>query len=364
MALQSPLPVRDGVNATRLRLPLQGPWDTIHSYVLQRFGHIDPDGITQRFLDGHVVDSEGHPLSITAALGETEYCWYYRTIPNEQPLPVSETILHQDEHVVIADKPHFLPTTPAGRFVQESLLVRLRNRLDLGDLTPVHRLDRGTAGLVILVKDPALRSTYQRLFQERAVLKSYECVSQLAPGTAPQPACGRFPLTVRSRIEKTKGIVVSERVSYLPADSGQRPECRGSPRRGTRSSSVIPGANAASRIELLHHGVNASETGVGYFRLTPHTGKTHQLRIHMAMLGLGILNDRFYPELLPDAPDDLTAPLQLLAAELRYTDPITGQRQAFTSQRTLAEAPCADSTTQTCCQPSASALEENMWISC
>lgn len=349
MSPRSPLPVRNGVNATRLRVPLHGTWPTIFEYVLERFGHVDPAGIRERFTDGEIVDTDGRPLSLATPLGDSEYIWYYRSIPHEKPLPVTETVLYQDDHIVVADKPHFLPTTPAGKFVQESLLVRLRNRLDLPDLTPVHRLDRGTAGLVLLVKDHQLRGRYQQMFHNREVSKTYRCVSALQPSAASGAAesigeltaertAARFPLTVINRIEKIKGVVVSKQVSYGTEHSGQRPHQRGAPT-GKRSTEVIPGPNAASRIELLGTGSDVTGTLVGHFQLTPHTGKTHQLRMHMAMLGLGIINDRFYPDLLPDAPDQFDAPLQLLAAELSFRDPLTHKQQSFRTQRVLSHIP-------------------------
>lgn len=362
VAQKSPLPVRDGVNATRLRLPLTGPWETVHEYVLEAFGHIDHGGITARFEAGEVVDAEGRPLSTATRLGTVEFLWYYRSVAEEAPLPVTEEILHEDDHLIAVDKPHFLPTTPAGRYVQESLLVRMRRRLELAELVPIHRLDRGTAGVVLFSKQPATRGAYQVLFENRAVTKTYECVSAL-PCPAPEVLASSFPLTVRSRITKTKGVVVSERMPYEPHHSGPRPLQQQRATSGRRRTEAVPGPNAASRVELLSTGLGsgpaagpAAEAGsppgddhagepplLGYFRLTPHTGKTHQLRIHMAMLGLGILHDRFYPVLHEDGPDDFSRPLQLLARTLSFTDPLTGRRRSFTSRRGLAAEPAAES---------------------
>lgn len=339
MAHPSPLPVRDGVNATRLRVPLTGPWPTIHDYVLEAFGHIDPAGITERFHAEEVVDAHGRPLSTGTALGAAEFIWYYRTIPGETELPVTEEILFEDEHLLVVDKPHFLPTTPAGRYVQQSLLVRLRNRLGIDELTPIHRLDRGTAGLVLLAKQASTRGHYQKLFEHRRVSKSYECVSRIPDQLSAETLAARFPATVRNRIRKTKGRVVSELVSYSAVDSGAAPEVRRVPQKGPRRTAPVPGANSASRVELLRTGMNRHHHDVGLFRLTPFTGKTHQLRIHMALLGLGILHDRFYPVLWDDAPDDFDAPLQLLARTLSFTDPLTGQHRTFSSSRELVEAP-------------------------
>lgn len=340
MAVRPPLPVRDGVNPTRLRVPDDGPWATVHQYVLDTFGHIDHGGITRRFDEGEVVDHEGVPLSTETPLGAVEFLWYYRSVTDEVPLPVTEEILFEDDHLLVVDKPHFLPTTPAGRYVQESLLVRLRRRLDLPDLIPIHRLDRGTAGVVLFSKRPETRGAYQLCFEDRRIAKTYECVSSFAADDrTPEARAARFPLTVRSRIAKAKGVVVSERVDYDVVDSGRRPHDRRAPRRGRRRTEPVPGANSSSRIELLTQGTGPGGVDVGHFRLTPHTGKTHQLRLHMALLGLGILHDRFYPDLLPDAPDDFDAPLQLLARGLRFTDPLSGEDRSFTSRRSLCAAP-------------------------
>lgn len=331
--------MRDGVNATRLRVPLTGPWPTVHDYVLEAFGHLDPAGITERFHAEEVVDLHGRPLSTGTALGSAEFIWYYRSIPGETALPVTEEVLYEDEHLLVVDKPHFLPTTPAGRYVQQSLLVRLRNRLGIDELTPIHRLDRGTAGLVLLAKQASTRGHYQKLFEHREVSKTYECVSRIPEPLSAETLADRFPVTVRNRIKKTKGRVVSELVPYSAADSGTRPEVRRIPQKGSRRSTPMPGANSASRVELLQAGLNRHQDNVGLFRLTPFTGKTHQLRIHMALLGLGILHDRFYPVLWDDAPDDFDAPLQLLARSLSFTDPLTGQHRTFSSSRSLVEAP-------------------------
>lgn len=339
---KAPLPVRDGVNPTRLRVPLTGPWPTVHDYVQSKFGHLDPQGITQRFRDGEVVDAEGRPLTETTALGDVEFLWYYRSVPEEASLPVTEEVLYEDEHLLVADKPHFLPTTPAGRYVKETLLVRLRRRLQLPDLVPIHRLDRGTAGVVLLSKNPSTRGAYQLLFENRQIQKHYECISALPWGLDPAEMTARFPLTVRNRIEKIKGKIVSEQGEYPVADSGRRPELRRAPAKGRRRTEAIGGANASSRVELLATGLSRGHIPVGQFRLTPMTGKTHQLRVHMALLGLGIMHDRFYPLLWEETADDFNAPLQLLASEVSFIDPITGEHRQFASARKLIEAPGED----------------------
>ncbi|MCX2749637.1 RluA family pseudouridine synthase [Arthrobacter sp. MI7-26] len=311
--MQSPLPVRDGVNATRLRLPDGGPWDTAMDYMMHRWGHIDPQGIEDRFDAGEIVGEGGAPLDRQTPLEEHTFIWYYRTLPPETRMPVEIDILHQDEHLLVVDKPHFLPTTPGGTYIQESALVRLRNQLDLPDLIPMHRLDRMTAGVLLLSTNPETRGKYQVLFEKRQVQKEYECVSAAAPA-AGFPAVG-FPAVVRNRMTKSRSYLLAEVVDGEP--------------------------NAETRIELLRtFDGGTHDAGVArraLYRLEPHTGKTHQLRVHMASLGLGIVNDAFYPELLDKAPDDYSKPLQLLARGIRFVDPISKQAVEYRSRLELSE---------------------------
>ncbi|QCU78861.1 pseudouridine synthase [Citricoccus sp. SGAir0253] len=373
MSQPSPLPVRDGVNATRLRLPDSG-WPTVLDYVLHRWGHVDPEGIVDRFRTGEVRAADGTVITETTPLGVHGSVWYYRSVPREDPIPFDLEVLHRDEHLVVADKPHFLPTTPGGRFVQESALVRLRNRLGLDHLVPIHRLDRATAGVVMFSTDPDTRGAYQVLFERRQVWKQYEAVSALGPlpvpapgpreprdpdggrapgaegtdgvdpeGTGPEDVAAlvhRFPLTYRNRMDKVKGVLTARTLDYPPLHSGRAP---GTPaRRGRRTNRPTVGANAETRIELIGTGVSAGTwagAAVGHFRLFPRTGRTHQLRVHLAALGLGILNDPFYPELLDVAPDDYDRPLQLLAHTIGFTDPLTGRERRFGSGLRLRERP-------------------------
>ncbi|MHA7174615.1 pseudouridine synthase [Arthrobacter monumenti] len=297
--MTSPLPVRNGVNATRLRLPDEGHWETAMEYVLKRFNHVDPDGIVERFERGEVVGVGGVPVTPQTPLNEHTFIWYYRELPEERRIPVELDILHQDENLLVVDKPHFLPTTPGGMFVAESALVRLRVLLDLPDLVPIHRLDRMTAGVLLFSVDPRTRGKYQTLFEHRKVRKTYEAVAPLNPDL-------ELPATVRSRMFKSRTYLLSQEIEGEP--------------------------NAETRIELLD-----SHQGLGRYRLEPHTGKTHQLRVHMASRGIGILNDRFYPTLLEEAPDDFDKPLQLLARSIEFTDPLSGTSVQYNSRLQLRE---------------------------
>lgn len=312
MGMPSPLPVRDGVGATRLHLPLSGPWPTVADYMIERFFHLDPDRLRARFDRGDIVASDGSAVPRDAVLGSVEFVWYYREPPIESVIPFEIEVLHRDDDLVVVDKPHFLPTTPGGKFLQNSALVRLRNLFDNPDLAPIHRLDRATAGLLMFSARPATRGAYQLLFETRRVQKTYEAVSALPERWDPtQPAlAGRpLPLVYRNHIDKQRGEL------RVRVDDVREP-------------------NSETLIELI-----AADDRVVHTRLSPHSGKMHQLRVHLAALGAGILNDPFYPVLRPEVPDDFARPMQLLARELSFTDPLSGAERVFTTRRRLQEAP-------------------------
>jgi tRNA pseudouridine32 synthase/23S rRNA pseudouridine746 synthase len=322
--MQSPLPVRDGVNATRLRLPGEGPWDTAMDYMMHRWGHIDPQGIEDRFDAGEIVGEGGVPLDRTTPLQDHTFIWYYRSLPPETRIPVDITILHQDEHLLVVDKPHFLPTTPGGTYIQESALVRLRNQLELPDLIPMHRLDRMTAGVLLFSTNPRTRGRYQVLFEKRQVQKEYECVSAAGPADG-YPAVD-FPVVVRNRMTKSRSYLLAEVID-------------GEPNAETRIEQLETfDAGAPSGAAGAPAGAPGSPRRLARYRLEPHTGKTHQLRVHMASLGLGIVNDAFYPDLLDKVPDDYTRPLQLLARGIRFVDPMSGKPVEYRSGLDLSEA--------------------------
>ncbi|HZU92173.1 MAG TPA: pseudouridine synthase [Microbacterium sp.] len=302
--MPSPLPVRDGVGATRLHVPLSGEWPTVSAYMIERFFHLDPERLLVRFDRGEIVARDGSALSRDTPLGAEEFVWYYREPPVEKAIPFEVEVLHQDRDLVVVDKPHFLPTTPGGKFVQNSALVRLRNLLGIPELTPIHRLDRATAGLLMFSTRPETRGAYQLMFENREVQKVYEAVSERPSDWDPSA----FPLVYRNHIVKNRSEVC------VRVDTAREP-------------------NSETLIELL----SADEHSV-HTLLRPHSGKMHQLRVHLAALGLGIRGDGFYPVLLPEAPDDFDRPLQLLARELHFIDPLSGTRRAFRTRRTLSVA--------------------------
>ncbi|MFI6424014.1 pseudouridine synthase [Promicromonospora sp. NPDC050880] len=302
-----PLPVRDGLNPTRIVLPhdaatvVRFPYAL--DYLLDRFAD-DADRLREKVALGEVVTGHGEPVGPTTPYEPRGFLYLYRDPPaHETPIPFQPEVLHRDDDLLVVDKPHFLATMPRGRWVRETVLVRLRTALDLPELSPAHRLDRGTAGVLVLTVRPEVRGAYQEAFARRAVHKVYEAVAPLPVGGDVAP--GR-PRTVRSRIVKRRGVTRAEEVPGEP--------------------------NAESVVTL----VAADEArGLGLYRLEPRTGKTHQLRLHMASLGLPILHDPFWPELRATDPDDFDRPLQLLARSLELTDPLTGRVRRFESRRTL-----------------------------
>lgn len=286
----------DPIAASTLQLP-PGPWATVLDALCAHFPQIGREQWMDRFARGRVQDDAGVPLAPDTPHRVGLCVRYFREVPDEAPIPFHEILLHVDRHLVVVDKPHFLPVTPAGGFVQETLLNRLVRKLGNPDLVPLHRIDRHTAGLVLFSANPQSRAAYQSLFPERSIEKAYEAWARPLPELA-------FPHVRRSRIE--------------PGDPFFR----------MRETDGVP--NSETRIDVIER------TGhLWRYALQPVTGRKHQLRVHMSGLGAPILNDPFYPE-LPESPqDDHARPLQLLAKKLSFVDPLSGKAREFVSEQTL-----------------------------
>jgi len=279
---------------SRLQLP-PGDWPSLLEGLCARFPRIDRAQWADRFARGRVQDAQGRALAPDQAWQVGLEIVYFREVADEPVIPFAEAIVHQDADLLVADKPHFLPVTPAGGYVRETLLARLVARTGNRDLVPLHRLDRLTAGLVLFSTRPDSRDAYQRLFRERRIEKVYEALAPALPPLA-------FPLERHTRLVPGEPFL---RMTEAPGEP-----------------------NARTRIEV------ADSTGpVWRYRLHPVTGRKHQLRVHMAGLGAPILGDDLYPDLLADGPAD--TPLQLLAKELTFDDPLSGQRRTFTSGLSL-----------------------------
>lgn len=291
-----PLPTRDGVSPSFAWLP-HGRWATLGEYLAFRFPMVSEASWQVRMQRGEVVDERGQRVAYDEAFRGGTCLWYYREREGETPIPFDEQVLFLNDELLVVDKPHFLPVTPGGRFLHETLLVRLKRKTGIDTLTPIHRLDRETAGVMLFSVNPATRSLWQSLFRFRQIDKVYEAL-------APYRGDLALPIEVCSRIERDEQFF--------------------------RVCEVDGEPNAFSRIELLER-----RGELALYRLLPSTGKMHQLRVHMNSLGIPILNDGFYPVALPCKGDDFSAPLKLLARSLRFVDPVTGEAREFCSQRQL-----------------------------
>jgi tRNA pseudouridine32 synthase / 23S rRNA pseudouridine746 synthase len=286
-----PLPPRDGLGPARLRVH-GGP---LGDELTRRFG---PD-VAAKATAGEVVDRRGAVLDPDTVLPAGAVVYLYRELRDEVPVPFDIPVLYRDEDIVVADKPHFLATMPRGRHVAQTALVRLRRELGLDELSPAHRLDRLTAGVLLFTARREVRGAYQTMFARGAVRKTYLARAVVDPNVA-------LPRVVRSRI-------IKRRSNFQAIEEAGEP-------------------NAETLVELSPDGL---------YRLTPRTGRTHQLRVHMASLGVPIYGDPLYPNVVDVAADDFSTPLQLLAQRIEFDDPLNGTRREFVSRRQLPAASAA-----------------------
>ncbi|MFT3815431.1 MAG: pseudouridine synthase [Acidovorax sp.] len=294
------LPMRHGVNPSCVVLPSQGQ-GSMADFLARRLPAVARADWLRRMALGEVLDEFGVPVTPERPFAPGIRLYYYRELAHEATIPFEETVLYQDEHLLVADKPHFLPVVPTGPYLQHTLLVRLKRRLGLQELSPIHRIDRDTAGLVLFSVRRATRGRYQALFRERTVRKVYEAIAPWRPGVP-------FPREHASRLEESPQFF---RMHEVPGEP-----------------------NARTRMELIEVAAPWAR-----YRLEPITGKRHQLRVHMAALGLPLMGDAFYPEVNDPPEGDYSNPLQLLARRLEFTDPVTGALRQFESQLTLRALP-------------------------
>jgi tRNA pseudouridine32 synthase / 23S rRNA pseudouridine746 synthase len=277
---------------------IEKPYPSILGFLCQRFPQVAPACWEKRIRDGKVLGEDRRPVTFDSAYLPQSRIFYFREVETEPVIPFTETILFQDDEILVACKPHFLPVTPGGRYVDECLLNRLRKSTGNHDLVPLHRIDRETAGIVLFSANTNTRALYNDLFTSGNIQKSYEALS----------------LVVGNPGEK-EWLIENRIVPGVPWFRMQ----------------TAPGiVNARSRIKLVQ-----LKDGLARFQLNPVTGKTHQLRVHLSGLGFGILNDRYYPTLQDERADDFANPLQLLAKSVKFQDPVTGKSMEFESGREL-----------------------------
>ncbi len=270
--------------------------ETVLEYLCARFPQ-DAARLTEKVSGGEVVDAAGVPIDPSTIAGPRADIYLYRDPPVESAVPFSLDVLHHDENLLVVDKPHFLATTPRGAYIARSALVLLRRQFDLPELSPAHRLDRLTAGVLVFTVQRQARRPYQEMFAQRTVTKQYEAIAPLSQNVD-------FPLTVHSRIVKERGVLQAREVPGEP--------------------------NAETRVELVD-----TLGSYGRYRLHLRTGKTHQLRVHLCSLGIPIVGDNFYPSFREVADDDYSDPLRLLARSIEFVDPLSGVVRRFESNRSL-----------------------------
>lgn len=273
------------------------PWATMGEWILSRLHEfIDVTGFLS---SGRFVYADGRAVRGDDEYGPHTFVWFHRDLPDEKAVPGEIHIVYRDERIVVIDKPPFLSSIPRGRHVRESVVVRLRDELGLPELSPLHRLDRVTSGLLMLATERRWRAPYQMMFQNGVVDKTYRAQAPIVPDL-------ELPTIVRNHLIKERGRMQGE---------------------------IVPGAaaNSESLVEL------ESDLGdaTGVYRLSPRTGRTHQLRLHMDSLGIPICGDPLYPVDRQVPVEDFSTPLQLLAAELQFQDPVDGRARRFESVRTL-----------------------------
>lgn len=291
----------EGVSASRVYLPDDQSYSNLLDFFLSNFPHIDPSEWTARFSEGLVMTADGAAVAANGAYLPNTHLLYFRRLAREPEIPFEESILFQDEHILVADKPHFLPVTPSGLYLHQTLLNRLKKKTGIQTLSPIHRIDRDTAGLVVFSVNPEERAQYQNLLRDRAVKKIYEAIAPYS-----EEFINKLPMPYQSRLEESEHFL-------------QMREVEGEP-------------NADTYVELIE----AIKPWAKY-RLTPGSGKKHQLRCHLNALGAPIKHDQIYPILTPYQKYDLdfSKPLQLLAKELEFLDPITSKAHHFFSSQSL-----------------------------
>jgi tRNA pseudouridine32 synthase/23S rRNA pseudouridine746 synthase len=291
----------EGVSSSRVYLSADKQYPSLLEFFINQFPHIDRSEWEARFSEGLVMTVDGQAVMPQDAYQPNTHLIYFRRLAREPEIPFEEVILFQDAHIVVADKPHFLPVTPSGLYLHQTLLNRLKKSTGIQTLSPIHRIDRDTAGLVIFSVNPNERAQYQNLFRDRVVKKVYEAIAPYSEALNEQ-----LPMTYQSRLEESEHFL-------------QMQEVEGEP-------------NADTEIELME----VSKPWARY-RLTPGSGKKHQLRCHLNALGIPIKGDQIYPILTPyqEYELDFSNPLQLLAKEIHFQDPITKEERRFVSKRAI-----------------------------
>lgn len=291
-------PMRDGVTASCVHLPDSLVYSSNFDFLCQTFPHISAETWRQRFDDGLILTQQGEPLAWNSAYLANQKIYYYRHLSHEIEIPFQHHIIYENEHILVVDKPHFLPVTPAGKYVQQTLLTRLKKQFNLIDLSPIHRLDKDTAGLILFSKQKASRGQYQQLFAQHQVYKQYHAIAAYREEII-------FPMLLRLCLQRADPFYTMQVIENNEI-------------------------NSETKISLLQKKGQWAK-----YLLEPKTGKMHQLRVHMNYLNLALKNDELYPIIQHRKEGDFQNPLQLLSYSLCFVDPIEHKEMYFISQQSL-----------------------------
>ncbi len=275
------------------------PYPSILEFLTSKFPNISEPVWRQRIIEGK-ISYKDEIITLNTQYKPNCHLQYYREVEKEIIIPYDEEILYQDDNIIVVDKPHFIPVTPSGNIVNESLIYRLKKKFKFEDIKTIHRLDMATAGVVMFSINNKTHNQYLNLFKERKIEKTYEAITHLPHNK------NRKEWIIENEIVK------SEECFFLMKIGNN-------------------GANNAKTFVRLKE----KKDNKYLFELKPITGRKHQLRLHLSQITGGIINDRFYPTLLSEKKYDYNNPLQLLAKKLEFIDPITNKKMMFQSKKEL-----------------------------
>lgn len=228
---------------------------TLLGYLSERYRHSTASEWQRRIEDGLVL-VEGAPARADRELAAGETLVWSRPPWREPFAPTSFAILYEDEDVLGVAKPAGLPTLPGGSFLENTLLARVRRRSP--DASPLHRLGRGTSGIVLFALNKGARRALTRSW-EKDVERGYRAL-----------VTGKFP---------QGDTVLDHPIGLVPH-----------PLLGSVHAVCATGKRARTRVRLLEHREGASLVDIEI-----ETGRTHQIRIHLAAAGHPLVGDPLYP---------------------------------------------------------------------
>lgn len=346
-----PLPVVDGLNPSRVRIDTATTAAAAVRHLIATQHHHDPtddeDALFERFRRQEVRLDDGTVLAPTSVVPGGKFLWFYRRPAPERAVPGEIRLLYRDDNILVADKPPFMSTLPRGQHITQTAVVRARRQFGIDDLSPVHRLDRLTRGILLYTVRREARGPYQQLFERRLVQKTYEAVTPVRPGwedaDLTDPSTG-LPVPAGA-------LHVGSAACLLAPPTPEHPWALRHlliKDRGHLATYVGSGEpNSLTEVIGLRRHPGPTDPGTHLvWTLRPHSGKTHQLRVNMRLFGTPILDDPIYTDLsdaalynptapLPFVPavedEDFSRPMALTAREMEFTDPLTGEDRHFVS---------------------------------